>query len=121
MSIMGMDQTEDKRVTKETPAIKFDSDKLRYDLIPANALGVLTQVYTFGAKKYNDRNWEKGMSYGRIFAATMRHCWSWFCGEDLDPESGLHHMAHAAFGCLALVEYHYTGKGTDDRPYTGDS
>lgn len=106
-----------KQVTAETPAIKFDSDKLRYDLIPVNAFGVLTQVYTFGAKKYNDRNWEKGMSYGRIFAATMRHCWLWFAGEDLDSESGLHHMAHAAFGCLALVEYHYTNKGEDDRPY----
>lgn len=105
------------KVDSSTPAIKFDGDKLRYDLLPARALNDLVLIYTFGAKKYNDRNWEKGMSYGRIFAATMRHCWLWFAGEDLDSESGLHHMAHAAFGCLALVEYHYTNKGEDDRPY----
>ena len=101
---------------KGTIAVKYDNDKARFDLIPPNALTELAQVYTMGAKKYADRNWEKGMMYGRLFGAALRHLFAFWCGEDKDKESGLHHLAHAAFSCLAIVEYSYTGKGTDDRP-----
>lgn len=102
----------------QTEGIKFDQDKLRYDLIPGNALDELAKVYTFGAKKYADRNWEKGMAWSRIFGAIMRHAWAWFRGQTHDPETGLNHMVHAAWGCLALVEYSITNKGQDDRVQT---
>jgi len=97
-------------------AVKYDSDKPRFDLLPPNAVVELVKVYSMGAAKYSDRNWEKGMNYGRLFAACMRHLFAFWLGEDKDKESGLHHLAHAAFSCLAIVEYSYTGKGTDDRP-----
>lgn len=102
-------------VEPQTEAVKFDDGKLAYDLVPAAALEELVKVYTFGAKKYARRNWEKGFPWCRVFAAIMRHAWSWMRGQDKDPESGLHHMAHAAFGCLALVEFSYTKAGKDDR------
>lgn len=98
-------------------AVKFDQEKPRYDLIPAKALHELVLVYTMGAKKYAARNWELGMDWSRLFGALLRHTFSWWMGETHDPESGLHHMAHAAFSCLVLVEYHYTKRGNDDRPY----
>lgn len=104
------------RLKIQKEGVKFDQGKARYDLVPAHALDELVKVYTFGAKKYSDRNWEKGMSWTRCFAALMRHSWAWLRGETHDPESGLHHMAHAAFTCLALVEYARTKKGQDDRP-----
>lgn len=96
-------------------AVKFDDSKSSFDLIPPHALEELAKVYTFGATKYARRNWEKGMNWCRIFAAIMRHSWAWMRGEDMDKETGLHHMAHAAFGCFALVEYHYAQAGKDDR------
>ena len=77
-------------------AVKSDANKARYDLIPATPLDLLARIYTMGAKKYADRNWEKGMAWGRVFAAIMRHLWAFWRGEDLDPESGLPHPAHAA-------------------------
>lgn len=98
-----------------TGAVKFDHDKPRYDLLPAHALDELVKVYTVGAQKYAPHNWLKGMKYSRIFAALMRHCWAFWRGEQLDPETGLHHMAHAAWGCLALVEYEKQLVGEDDR------
>jgi hypothetical protein len=98
-----------------TEGRKDDSGKLRYDLVPVKSLEALVGVYTFGAAKYQDRNWEKGISWCRIFAAIMRHSWAWFKGEDYDPESGIHHMAHAAFGCFALIEYSKTKPELDDR------
>lgn len=99
--------------------IKHDDNKLRYDLLPAEALEDVVRVYTYGAKtKYEPRNWQKGLSWCRIFAAIMRHMWAWLRGEDRDPESGLLHPAHAAWGCLALLEYHRTHTELDDRPVT---
>lgn len=104
-------------VTDKTVAVKFDTGKPRYGLFPAYAMEALANVYTFGEAKYDSRNWEQGLAYSRVYDAIFRHVWAFIRGEDIDRESGLHHMAHAAFGCLALVEYFYTKKGVDDRPY----
>lgn len=101
---------------KLNEAVKDDDNKPRYDLLPPNALSELVAVYTMGAKKYAPRNWEKGLRWGRVFAALMRHAWAWWGGEKCDKESGLNHMAHVAWCALALVEYGQTNKGQDDRP-----
>lgn len=101
---------------KEEPGLRYDAGKARYDLLPADALHSLVNVYTAGAAKYADRNWEKGMSWSRCFGSLMRHCWAFWRGETFDPESKCHHMAHAAWNALALVAYDLRGVGTDDRP-----
>lgn len=94
---------------------KYDGGKSRYDLIPAVPLEQLARVYTMGAAKYEDRGWENGLKWGRIFAAIMRHLWKFWRGEDVDQESGLPHLAHAAWGCFALMEYEVTHPELDDR------
>ena len=94
---------------------KDDLGKLRFDLIPVRPLEQLAEIYTYGAVKYDDNNWREGMSWGRVFGAIMRHCWAFWRGEDNDPESGLSHMAHAAFGCFTLMEYVTTHRELDDR------
>jgi|TARA_R110000744_G_scaffold155563_2_gene270904 hypothetical protein len=96
---------------------KFDKgeDKLRYDLIPVYPLAELARVYTIGAKKYDDRNWEKGLHWGRVFRALCSHAWKWWGGEKYDSEDGQHHLASVAWCALALIEYERTSKGTDDR------
>ena len=97
-------------------ARKYDNEKERFDLIPPGPLLELARVYTYGAGKYADRNWEKGLAWGRIFAAIMRHLWKFWRGEWVDDESGLPHLAHAAWGCFALLEYMNTHPELDDRP-----
>jgi len=101
------------------PGKREDAGKLRYDLIPADALEYLCAVYTDGAAHYGERNWERGMSWSRCFAPIMRHLWRWWRGETLDQKSGHPHLAHAAWGCLALLAYELRGAGTDDRPLAG--
>ncbi len=100
--------------------IKYDDGKPRYALIPATPLEELAKIYTYGAIKYEENNWKKGMKWSRTFSAIMRHCWDFWRGETFDPETGLHHMAHAAFGCFALIEYQTTQKKFDDRPKKGN-
>ena len=90
---------------KSEPGKKWDKGKLRYDLLPADSLEELAKVYTVGADKYSDRNWERGMSWGRVFGAIMRHAWAFWRGEENDPETGINHMAHAAWNCFALIAY----------------
>lgn len=94
---------------------KDDSGKLRFDLIPPNPLEKLAYVYTVGADKYSDRNWEKGLKWGRVFAAMMRHAWAWWRGEQFDQTDGQHHLASVAWCAFALMEYEKTHKELDDR------
>ena len=61
-------------------------------LIPADALEEVAKVYAVGAKEYGDRNWELGMSYGRLFRALMSHSWAWWKGERNDEKNKLHHL-----------------------------
>lgn len=96
--------------------LKYDNDKERFDLIPPGPLFALAQVLTMGAKKYEDRNWEKGIKWGRLFGAAMRHLWKWWRGEFADVESGLPHLAHAACCIFFLMEYGRTHPELDDRP-----
>lgn len=97
-------------------AQKFDRQKRRFDLVPVGPLSALADVYTFGAGKYADRNWEKGLSWGRCYAAALRHLTAFWAGENMDQESGLPHLAHAAWNCFALLEYMQTHPEMDDRP-----
>jgi len=97
-------------------AVKHDTDKLRMDLIPPEAVTALAEVLAYGAKKYGDRNWEKGIRYSRVFAAVQRHLWAWWRGEDVDEESKLGHLQHALCGLAFLVTYEELGMiHMDDR------
>ena len=100
---------------KHTTAVKYDSGKLRIELIPPEVIEGIAAVLTFGAAKYADRNWEKGMPWGRCFAAAMRHLWAWWRGQDKDPESGINHLAHALCCIAFLLTYNIRCVGTDDR------
>lgn len=110
-----MSNDDTKLQSKEEPALRYDAGKLRWDLLPFDAMEELVKVYTFGAQKYADRNWEKGMSYSRCLGSLFRHTVSWIRGEKTDKESGLHHLAHAAWNVIALLTYDIRKVGKDDR------
>ena len=96
---------------------KWDEGKLRMDLLPIKPLQELARVLTFGASKYGDRNWEKGIEYSRVYGAVQRHLTDWWDGKDLDNESKLYLLAHAMCGIAFLLEYQARHTGIDDRPY----
>ena len=97
-------------------AIKFDSDKpFRPELLSPELILQVSEVLAFGAKKYADRDWEKGMSWGRPFGALMRHMWAWWGGEQKDAETGFSHLAHAGCCLMFLMAYESRKIGIDDR------
>ena len=90
-----------------------------YALIPPGPLADVAKVYGMGAKKYAPRNWEQGYDWSLSFSALQRHAWLHWSGEDLDPESGLPHLAHVVFHCFSMLEWASTHPELDDRPRRG--
>lgn len=94
--------------------LRYDAGKPRTDLLPADGLLELAQLYTAGAVKYGDRNWERGMPWSKVLGPLLRHLLRWMVGQARDPETGLSHMTHVAWNAMALVVYELRGIGTDD-------
>ena len=90
----------------------------RYDLIPWDSMDKVARVYGMGAKKYSDRNWEKGYPWGWSLGAAQRHLALFAQGEDLDKESQMPHLAHAAFHMLTLLHFMDVKREFDDRSRT---
>ncbi len=83
---------------------KDDQGKLRYDLIPTEALEALASVLTYGARKYKPEGWRwVEDANSRYYAALMRHLEAWRQGEHQDPESELPHMAHVLANATFLL------------------
>ncbi len=79
------------------------------------ALLEVGKVAGFGTEKYARYNFAKGYAWSLSFDAMMRHVLAFWNGEDIDPESGLPHMAHAGWHSLALLTFSMRERGTDDR------
>lgn len=105
-------------------AVKNDQGKARLSLFPMLAFRLAGKVFTFGAKKYAAYNWARGLPHSRLMDAALRHLTDYWMGEDLDPESGEPHLAHALCCVAMLLESKTRGLGTDDRhdwmPYHDD-
>lgn len=95
---------------------KDDTGKVRMELLPPELLTAVATILTFGAQKYDDRNWEKGMNWGRVYGALLRHLTAWWSGEKSDPETGKSHLWHAGCCIAFLIAYEQRGAGNDDRP-----
>jgi hypothetical protein len=92
--------------TAKTGGRKFDGGKPRYGLLPPLAMKATAEVLTFGAEKYEPDNWKYvPESKTRYFDALERHVWAWKMGEQTDPESGMHHLAHALCCLMFLYEH----------------
>lgn len=102
--------------TKKVEGVKHDQQKIRWDLVPYDAVNEIAKVLTFGAAKYEARNWEKGMDWSRAFGALQRHLTRWFHGQDKDKETRLTHLANAGCCLFFLLSWELRKVGNDDRP-----
>lgn len=94
----------------ESPAAgrKFDGDKARVDLLVdgcPKALMAISDVLTYGAKKYDDHNWQVVPNGPQRYkAAMMRHILAHASGKSVDSETGISHLAHAACCVMFMLE-----------------
>jgi hypothetical protein len=90
-----------ERQTFETGAVRDPSSgKGRYDLISPYATFRLALHYEAGAKKYEDRNWEKGFLASRCFDSAKRHLDKWLMGKTDED-----HLAAAAWNVFAIMHF----------------
>lgn len=80
---------------RETP-----KDRPRPELITPFGLERLAMHYTNGAKKYSDRNWEKGMPFSHYTASMFRHLLAWMAGDDTED-----HLAAIAWNALSIMHH----------------
>lgn len=95
--------------------LRYNTGKIRTDLIPAFATKQIAHVFTEGAKKYAPRNWEKGMPWSEVLQSLERHTLRFKEGEDIDPETGLLHVAQIAANAMFLTEYYKIYPEGDNR------
>ena len=110
--------TDEVRLTDPKTGGQKGSKPEQYALIPSHPLAELARVYGHGALKYDANNWRKGYAYTWSLSALWRHVEKFRQGESIDPDSGLHHLAHAAFHLFTLIDFERTNTGTDDRADT---
>ena len=109
---------------KEGGAIRYDKGKIQYELLPPEWIHALADVMTQGARKYEKRNWEKGMDWSAMIGSAQRHLNKFLAGSRYDGNrfdvsegtTGCHHLAMAAWNLLALMTFDLRDIGEDDLP-----
>lgn len=78
-------------------------NKGRFDLISPFALRRLALHLERGAKKYNERNWEKGQPFSQFMASAMRHLNKFQAGYRNED-----HLAAAVWNLMAIMHFEET-------------
>lgn len=112
----------ENRVTNERTGGQKNQKPEQLHHLDWNALLQVGAVASHGGQKYSPYNYRRGIQFSLHFDALMRHLGQFWEGEDVDEESGQHHVAHAAWHCLALLSQHRLSEKApdlrlDDRPH----
>lgn len=114
--LSGIDDGGDRISYGENMAVREPSEgKGRFDLISPFALARLARWYELGAKKYSDRNWERGIPFSRYLDSAMRHLNKFLMGATDED-----HLAAAAWNVMAIMHHQERGEdislGLNDLP-----
>lgn len=109
---MGDGSTDPKR----TQGVK----KPRVSLVPPALTIYAAKAFEDGAAKYGPYNWRKTSVQADIYVeAALRHLMSWWDGEEVAPDSGVHHLGHAAACIAILLDAQACDALVDNRPPSG--
>lgn len=98
---------------------KGDAGKLKtpLHLVPPVLMDECAKAMGQGAEKYGAWNFRHAkVNASTYVGALMRHLNAWRDGEDIDPESGVNHLGHAAANLAILLDTEKHGTLVDDRP-----
>lgn len=88
----------------------------RHGLIPIEPLRALAFHYGRGALKYAADNWRRGYLWSKSYDALQRHATAFWGGEDIDEETGSHHLIAVAWHAFTLYWFTVFRPNLDDRP-----
>lgn len=94
----------------------MQNGKGRMDLLPACAIIRLSKHFEEGAKKYSDRNWEKGIPIDSFIDSALRHLMKY-----LDGQTDEDHLCAAAWNCICAMWTEEKRPELQDIPTRNDS
>lgn len=94
---------------------RFNIGKLKWSLVSFKSLEPMVRVLMFGASKYDDHNWKKGLKYTEVAESLQRHLNAFIDGENHDPESKLSHVGHILCNAMFLSYMSLFREDMDDR------
>jgi hypothetical protein len=98
------------------PKAAYGIQKPQLHLIPPAANEEMAKALALGAEKYGTFNWRRNrVAMTTYLAAMKRHIDRIIDGEDIDPESGAHHLGHVMAGCAIVLDARRHGMLEDDR------
>ena len=97
--------------------MRFNSDKLRWSTFPKFLIKPLISVAHFGATKYDDFNFLKGLPVLDTLDSLERHLEAVLDPDssDFDEESKCEHLAHVAWNALVALYMIKNRPDLDDR------
>ena len=101
----------------ENPKESCGSAKPPHSCVSLAVLAELGVAMHEGARKYGRHNYRTtNITASIYYDACRRHLDAWFEGEDIDAESGVHHIVKA-MACMAVLrDGMIQGRIYDDRP-----
>lgn len=91
-----------------------------FSLIPPDVVWEIAEHYGKGNAKYppdedGTPNWRKGYDWGLSLDALERHLHQWKMGEEIDEETGSHHLIAVIWHAIALRWFSKRKLGRDCR------
>jgi hypothetical protein len=107
---------ESPRMDNPKAARATRDEKSPLDLLEHAADLEVARALQTGAVKYGKKNYRTIPIFASTYGAALRrHVGAWLSGEDLDPESGLSHLAHVGANLHVLYGAIESGTFVDDR------
>jgi Domain of unknown function (DUF5664) len=98
------------------PYISNEPEKLDYTLMPLDALEDVAHALMYGRDKYGEWQWTNdNYKWTEFLAKAQRHIYAFTRGEDIDPKSGLPHIACAIADLMFLQSHIHQRTGVDNR------
>lgn len=108
---------DDSRTKPTNPKDSLGIKKAPLSTMPTGPMYEVALAMLEGARKYGRHNYRvMGVKASVYYDAAMGHLTAWWEGEDIDPASGLHHLAKV-MACIAVVRDSMMMENwVDDRP-----
>lgn len=101
----------------DNPKDRIGVRKAPLSVVPMNVVAEIGIGMLEGACKYGRHNYRAArIRSSAYFDATMRHLIAWWEGEDIDPDTGMSHVAKALTSLTVLRDAQMRGMCDDDRP-----
>lgn len=107
----------DNNIKPTNPKDALGIKKAPLSTLPTGPMYAVALAMLEGARKYGRHNYRvMGVKGSIYYDAAMGHITSWWEGEDIDPDSGIHHLDKAMASLAVLRDSMMMENWVDDRP-----